>query len=153
MNFMNNKTTGRSRVDMEKLRRKVEAMSTIGLILIAAGLVAPFAAIENSMAIEVCKWIFAAGALVYTIARMINVNAPGDSLRLRRLRRMEMWAGFCFVAAAGLWFYNAHRFAGIIFSLPVMNNTIVFTLAGAVIQVVASWMISAQAKKEARNHE
>lgn len=135
-------------MEMEKLRRKVEATSTIGLIFIAAGLVAPFAAMENSVIVEVCKWVFAVGALIYTIARMINVNDPGDSLRLRRLRRMEMWAGFCFVVASGFWFYNAHRFAGIIFSLPVMNNTIVFTLAGAMIQVVASWMIAAQAKKE-----
>ena len=138
----------RSGREMEKLRRKVEAASTIGLVFIAAGLVAPFASIENSVIVEICKWVFAAGALIYTVARMINVNDPGDSLRLRRLRRMEMWAGFCFVVASCFWFYNAHRFAGIIFSLPVMNNTIVFTLAGAMIQVAASWMIAAQAKKE-----
>ncbi len=137
-----------SKSGLNKLRRKVEAFSTIGLILIAVGLMAPFVAVENSVLVTVCKCVFTAGALVYTIARMINVNGPSDSMRLRRLRRMEMWAGFCFVVAAGFWFYNSYRFAGITFSLPVMNNTIVFTLAGAVIQVVASWMISAQAKKE-----
>ena len=71
--------------------------------------------------------MFAAGAVIYTVARMVNVNDPGDSLKLRWLRRMEMWAGFCFVVAPGFWFYNAHRLAGIVFSLPVMNNTIVFT--------------------------
>ena len=142
---------GKSRQEIEKLRRRMEALSTFGLILIAAGLVAPFAAVDNTLMAVVCRWVFAAGALVYTVARMVNINDPADSMRLRRLRRMEMWAGFCFVVAAGFWFYNAHRFAGIVFSLPVMNNTIVFTLAGAVIQVVASWMISAQAKKEKKN--
>lgn len=126
----------------------MEALSTVGLLLIAAGLVVPFVAVENAMAVAVCRWVFAAGAVVYTVARMVDVNMPSDSTRLRRLRRMEMWAGFCFVAAAGLWFYNSHRFAGIGFSLPVMNNTIVFTLAGAMIQIVASWMISSQSKKE-----
>lgn len=142
---------GKSRQEIEKLRRRMEALSTFGLILIAAGLVAPFAAVDNTLMTVVCRWVFAAGALIYTVARMVNVNDPADSMRLRRLRRMEMWAGFCFVVAAGFWFYNAHRFAGIVFSLPVMNNTIVFTLAGAIIQVVASWMISAQAKKEKKN--
>lgn len=142
---------GKSRQEIEKLRRRMEALSTFGLILIAAGLVAPFAAVDNTLMAVVCRWVFAAGALIYTVARMVNVNDPADSMRLRRLRRMEMWAGFCFVVAAGFWFYNAHRFVGIVFSLPVMNNTIVFTLAGAVIQVVASWMISAQAKKEKKN--
>lgn len=130
------------------MRRKVEAVSTVGLLIIAVGLVVPFSAIESELTVTVCRWVFAAGALIYTAARMVNVNGPSDSLRLRRLRRMEMWAGFCFVVAAGFWFYNSHRFAGITFSLPVMNNTIVFTLAGAMIQVVASWLISARAKKE-----
>lgn len=138
----------KSKRDIGKLRRAVEAVSTLGLLLIAAGLVVPFAAVDSLVTVAVCRWIFAAGAVTYTVARLINVNEPSDSLRLRRLRRMEMWAGFCFVVAAAFWFYNSHRFAGIAFSLPVMNNTIAFTLAGAVIQVVASWMISARAKKE-----
>ncbi|GFI39490.1 MAG: hypothetical protein OSJ32_01980 [Muribaculaceae bacterium] len=132
----------------ERLRRRIEAISTVGLLLIAAGLMAPFAAVEDALIAGICKWVFAAGAVIYTVARMVNVNDPGDSLKLRRLRRMEMWAGFCFVVASGFWFYNAHRLAGIVFSLPVMNNTIVFTLAGAMIQVISSWMISARAKKE-----
>lgn len=137
--------TGRS---LEKLRRKAEAAATAGLLLIAVGLVAPFAALESSWVPVVCRWIYSAGAVLYTVARMVNVNDPRDSARLRRLRRMEMWAGFCFIVGAGLWFYNASRFAGIPFSLPVMKNTIAFTLAGAVIQVIASWMISSQASKE-----
>ena len=124
----------------ERLRRRIEAISTVGLLLIAA--------VEDALIAGICKWVFAAGAVIYTVARMVNVNDPGDSLKLRRLRRMEMWAGFCFVVASGFWFYNAHRLAGIVFSLPVMNNTIVFTLAGAMIQVISSWMISARAKKE-----
>lgn len=137
--------------NIEQLRRRMEALSTMGLLLVAVGLVVPFAATDNSLIITICRWVYAAGAVIYTVARMVNVNNPSDSTRLRRLRRMEMWAGFCFIVAAGFWFYNTHRFAGIIFSLPVMNNTIVFTLAGAMIQVVASWMISAQGKKEKKS--
>lgn len=137
--------------NIEHKRRQMEALSTVGLLLVAAGLVAPFAAADSQLTITVSRWVYSAGAVIYTVARMVNVNAPSDSVRMRRLRRMEMWAGFCFIVAAAFWFYNSHRFAGIIFSLPVMNNTIVFTLAGAMIQVVASWMISAQGKKEKKN--
>ncbi len=138
--------------NIEQRRRRMEALSTLGLLLIAVGLVAPFAAVDNIPTITICRWIFTAGAVTYTVARMVDVNFPSDSVRMRRLRRMEMWAGFCFLVASGFWFYNTHRFAGIVFSLPVMNNTIVFTLAGAMIQVIASWMISAQGKKDKKEN-
>lgn len=143
-----NSDKARSHGNTEKTRRMVEASATVGLIFIAVGLVSPLVSTDNSLLAVVCRWIYAAGAIIYTIARMVNVSDPTDSMRLRRLRRMEMWAGFCFIVAAGLWFYNAYRFAGIVFSLPIMNNTIAFTLAGAIIQVIASWMISSQIKKE-----
>lgn len=135
-------------ISLDKRRRIVEACSTFGLILIAAGLLAPFTSIENTAAITVYKWIFTAGAVIYTAARLVNVNAPSDSLRLRRLRRMEMWAGFAFCVGAFFWFYNSARLHGYTFSVAVMNNTIVFTLAGALIQIIASWMISSRARKE-----
>lgn len=122
----------------------------MGLILIAAALVAPFASLGSDWMPVVCRWVYAAGALIYTVARMVNVNEPHDSARLRRLRRMEMWAGFCFIVGCGFWFYNAARFAGISFSLPVMRDTIAFTMAGAIIQIIASWMISAQMSKESK---
>lgn len=137
-----------SPVDLAKRRRIVEILSSFGLILVAVGLVAPFAMLDNSLAISIFKWIFCAGALLFTGARMVNVNAPQDSLRLRRLRRMEMWGGFCFCVAAGFWIYNSIRFEGIVFSLPVMRDTVMFTMAGAIIQVISSWMISARMKKE-----
>lgn len=133
---------------MTKIIKKVEATSTMGLLLIAVALIAPFSALDSDWVPVAGRWIYAAGAIIYTVARMVNVNEPGDSARLRRLRRMEMWAGFCFVIGGAFWFYNAHRFAGIAFSLPVMRDTIAFTFAGAIIQVIASWMISARMAKE-----
>ena len=126
----------------------MDNLSLVGLVLLCAGLVAPFANIGSETLLTVFKYVYAAGALIYAVARMVNVNAPGDSLRLKRLRRMEMWAGFCFILGGAFWFYNAHRFAGIAFSLPVMRDTIAFTLAGAIIQMIASWMISARMNKE-----
>lgn len=145
----NNDNNTKPKMPLEKRRRIVEAVSTAGLILLAVGLVAPFTYFENSVMINVFKWIFTAGAVIYAAARFVNVNAPGDSLRLRRMRRMEMWAGIAFCAAAFFWFWNAHRFAGMPFSLAIINDTIMFTLAGALIQIIASWLITSRAKKEA----
>lgn len=143
----------KKKVSLEKKRRIVEACSTFGLILIAAGLVAPFANVENTVVLSIYRWLYTAGALIFTVARMINVNAPEDSLRMRRLRRMEMWAGFAFCIGAFFWFYNAARLHGYTFSLAVMNNTVMFTLAGAIIQIVSSWMIATRAAKESRINE
>ena len=97
------------------------------------------------------KWVYAAGALLYTCARVVNVNAPSDSLRLRRLRRLEFWAGMCFIVGGAFWFYKEQYYSGIFAGpLAVMRQTVAFTMAGAVIQIVASWMIASRRRKEAK---
>ena len=62
---------------------------------------------------------------------------------------MEAWAGVAFCIASFFWFYNTHRF-GVVSgaSLTLMRETILFTMVGAILQVVASWMIYAREKKE-----
>ncbi|MDE6537030.1 MAG: hypothetical protein K2M13_03205 [Muribaculaceae bacterium] len=137
-------------LDIAKRRKRMENLSLAGLILLCVGLVVPFANIGSETLQTVFKYVYAAGALIYTFARMVNVNAPGDSMRLKRLRRMEMWAGITFLVGAFFWFYNSARFPNVGFSLVVMRDTIMFTLAGAIIQVIASWMIAARMNKEAR---
>lgn len=144
------KNSGLAADALVRRRRMVEIAATFGLTLVAVGLLVPFATIENMRLAFAMRITYAVGALIYTVARMVNVNEPGDSARLRRLRRMEMWAGFCFIAGGAFWFYNAHRFSFIPFSLPVMRDTVAFTMAGAVIQVTASWMITSRMKKESQ---
>ena len=137
--------------DLERRRKMVEICSTFGLILVAVGMLVPFAAIDNSSLIMAMKVVYAIGAVVYTVARMINVNSPTDSTKLKRMRRMEMWGGFCFILGGFFWFYNSARYPLIPFSVAVMRDTVAFTMAGAIIQVVASWMITARMKKEMSN--
>lgn len=136
---------------LETRRRYVEIAAAVGLLLVLLAMMAPFLAGLMGQTMLWAKWVYAAGALVYTVARVINVNAPGDSLRLRRLRRLEFWAGMCFIVGAAFWFYKldyySDFFAG---PLAVMRQTVAFTMAGAVIQIVASWMIALQMKKELR---
>ena len=133
---------------IEKRRRRMENLSLIGLILLCVGLVVPFANIGSDILQTIFKYVYAAGALIYTGARMVNVNGPNDSLRLRRLRRLELWAGIAFIVGGFFWFYNSARYPNIGFSLAVMRDTIMFTLVGALIQVIASWMIAYRMKKE-----
>lgn len=135
--------------DLEARRKYVEIGAAVGLLLVLAAMMAPFMAGLAGGSAMWAKWVYAAGALVYTVARVVNVNAPGDSLRLRRLRRLEFWAGMCFIIGAAFWFYKLQYFSGFFAGpLAVMRQTVAFTMAGAVIQIVASWMIAHRMKKE-----
>lgn len=136
--------------ELEKRRRYVESAASVGLLLVLCAMMAPFfPTLPVGIAVS-AKWVYAAGALIYTIARVINVNAPGDSLRLRRLRRLEFWAGMCFIVGAAFWFYKLNYYSGFMAGpLAVMQQTVAFTMAGAVLQIVAGWMISRRMRKEA----
>lgn len=139
----------RMETKLENRRKYVEIAASAGLLLVLFAMMTPFIGSVLGNPISWGKWVYAVGALVYTVARVVNVNAPGDSLRLRRLRRLEFWAGMCFIIGAAFWFYKLQYYSGL-FSGPlaVMRQTVAFTMAGAVIQIVASWMIAAQMKKQ-----
>lgn len=67
------------------------------------------------------------------------------------MRRMEFWAGVCFIAGAAFWFYKLQYYAALPAGiLAVMQQTVAFTMAGAVIQIVASWLIASRMNKEKR---
>lgn len=134
---------------LEKRRKYVEIGASVGLLLVLVAMMSPFLGGIMGHSMMWAKWVYSAGALVYTVVRVINVNAPDDSLRLRRLRRLEFWAGMCFIIGAAFWFYKVHYYSGFFAGpLAVMRQTVAFTMAGAVIQIVASWMIAVQMKKE-----
>lgn len=149
MKNRNDNGNGSSRRDIEKVRRYVEATATFGLLLVLTAMIVPFAQGMASSSLSWARWIYAAGALIYTVARVVNVNDPADSMRLRRLRRLEFWAGMCFIVGAAFWFYRMQYFAFMSAgTLAVMQQTVAFTMAGAAIQIIASWMIASRMKKE-----
>lgn len=133
---------------LEKRRKMAESTATFGLLLICVALISPFTGFGNMAILSIFKWVYSVGALVYVVARVINVNDPADSMRLRRLRRMEFWAGMAFIMAAAFWFYEEKHLGPYAGPLAVMRNTILFTLVGAAIQVIASWLIVSRTKKE-----
>lgn len=135
-----------------KVRRLVERAATFGLILIAVGIAAPFTNLTDPGYVSFFKWIYSPGALIFTIARIVGSTDPDESMRLRRLRRLEFWAGVSFCIGVFFWFYNESRYAGLMTmvsgSMTVLRETIYFTLVGAVIQVLAVILIGRRVKKE-----
>ena len=55
-----------------------------------------------------------------------------------------------FCIGAFFWFYNEQKYSDFAFvgPLAIMKDTVVFSLAGAMIQVVASWLIVWRKRKE-----
>lgn len=131
----------------ERLRKAFESVATFGLLLIAVGLVAPFAGLYTSAWLTAFKWIYVCGAAFYLGARLAVSFWRDESFRVRRLRRMESWAGICFAVGAFFWFWNTRSFSGMP-TFHMLQETIVFTLAGAIIQLIASWMLSSALRKE-----
>ena len=149
---MSAKITGK---ELEKRRKQVEATATFGLILICVALVSPFTNPTSVEYLSIFRWIYGAGAVIYLIARLVDVTDPMDSPRLKRLRRMEFWAGISFGLATAFWFIGQHRFHNdpYVGALAVLQNTIMFTLIGALIQLVATWLIYSQTKKEIKQRK
>lgn len=132
----------------EKIMKYCENTAVFGMLLLAAALAIPIANLGDPALLRPYKWIFAAGALIYIIARVVGASDRGESLRMRRLRRMQFWGGIAFGIAAFFWFYNEERFGENGGSLMILNRTILFALVGAMIQLVSSWLIWWQEKKE-----
>ncbi|MDE7402375.1 MAG: hypothetical protein K2M87_03055 [Muribaculaceae bacterium] len=143
--------TGASSADTARavnIRNRAEATSTFGLLLVCVGLVGPFAGAGSSAWLIAFKWIFAAGAAIYTAARFTGAWPKGEPFRIRRLRRMECWAGIAFCVASFFWFWNTRAFDGVTLTFRMLNETIIFTLAGALIQIIASWMLAYAQRKQ-----
>lgn len=125
-----------------------EGMATFGLLLICVSLVIPFFSPSDFTLVKILKWVYSAGALIYVVARIIGARAPGESVRMRRLLRMEFWGGVAFMVGAAFWFYTESHLGPYAGMLALLRQTILFTLVGAAIQVIASWLIVSCQRKE-----
>ena len=134
--------------NITKKRKLLDTLASVGMLLVAAALAIPLVKMGDVQFLSPFKWVFAAGALLYTVARVLN---PVDSAESLRLRRMQAWAGIAFVIAAFFWFYNEERFGNAAGTLQITRQTILFALVGAVLQIVSSWMIFSREKKEKKN--
>lgn len=125
-----------------------------GILLIAIGLLLPLFNMFNPILLDICKWIYSVGAILFLISKLLVRQDKSESFRLRRLRRMEFWAGACFVVGAALWFYNQNKFsnfpAGTVGALALIRDTILFAMSGSMLEIIAVWLIYFREKKEKR---
>lgn len=141
---------------LDRRLRLAEGTAVFGCLLVCAAMVAPLFNLFNTELLEIYKWVYLAGAVIYLIARVAGAFDPRFTMRIRRMRRMECWGGVAFVIAAYFWFHNAGQASEYTGSLTILRETIIFTLVGAMIQIIASWMIyfaGKKARKEGNNAE
>lgn len=112
--------------------------ANIGLIIILVAVALPL----FHAWLAAVKWICGAGALLHLAGRIGMLPASRYlPLRLKRLRRIDLWAGLFFVVAAVFMF------------LPRVGATdwIAFTLAGGALIVYTSIMFPRAEAKERSN--
>ena len=148
---MDSKQTITPDARLRRRRRISEIMASVGMVVIALSLFLPLLNLLDTSNLQALCWPFAIGTVLFWGARCIDVSAPDDSMRLRRLRRLEFWSGACFGVAAFFWFYHMYKAGPYAGALYILRDTILFSLAGAVLQLIASWLIYYRVKKGTRD--
>lgn len=108
-------------------------ISIIALLMIMAATAMPFTPLAYYTpftGFALWRYIFTLGAIAFFITRLIAGNQFTE-LRLKRLQRMQFWAGVMFCVASFFIFYE-----------PNTNDWIAFTLAGALLQAYSTFVIS-----------
>lgn len=82
-------------------------------------------------------YLYAAGAALLLAGRFLTLPGKEESLRIRRLGRMEIWTALVFVAGAVFIFLPQGQ----------GNDWLAFTLAGGVLTLYTSLMIPRERRK------
>lgn len=125
---MNDQTTSRAWL--------TDIASPVALLLILAATAVPFVLRGNATAMEVYRYVYAAGALALLLARLFTPVRGISDLRLRRLMRIESWSAVFFCTASFFSFYQPCE----------LRDWVAFTLAGAALQVFTSIAIPRRSK-------
>lgn len=111
----------------------------LGLLLVLAGTAMPI--ITGTYTTDTFRYIYAAGAALSLLGRLLSPPYQGTNLRLRRLLRLQSWSAIFYCVAAFFSFY--HR--------TTLRDWLAFTLAGAAVQIISTILISAQTARRRRN--
>jgi len=87
------------------------------------------------------RWAFAAGAALTLVAQVMN-RYTGDSLRIKRLYRIQIASALLYCASALMMWVDRGS-----------NDWIAFMLSGAMVQIYSSWMIERLSARERREQD
>ncbi len=87
------------------------------------------------------RYVFAAGTVLVLAVRLTEFY-EGNNLRIKRLHSLERVSSFLYCVSAFLLFFYGNRLGG--------GDWIAFLLAGAVVHIYTSYMISYEEKKESK---
>ena len=109
---------------------------TIGNILLCVSMTILMAAAATPLFIMPApswqRYLLAAGALG-VLAAQILIPSPSKEFRIRRLSRMNVWAGIVYCVGAYCLFSS---------NFEMQRSWVAFLLAGAVLQIYATLMLS-----------
>lgn len=105
-------------------------LSTLGLLAIMVAAALPLLRMAHAW----FGYLYAAGAAVLLVARLMAPVPASAPVRLRRLLRMEVWTALIFVAGAVFTLFPVGR----------GNDWLAFTMAGGVLTLYTSLMIPRQ---------
>lgn len=125
-----------SSVDRPEERTWAKWMAIAGLLLIVAATAMPLLRVEG----DAFRYVYSVGAVFVLAGRAFN-TCPYQILRVKRLYRIEVWAGIIFCVGAFFMFYKG---AG-------RMDWMAFTLAGGIIEAYASIMIPRAAEGAKKN--
>lgn len=119
---------------MQKKEEILNIVLSVSMIIIATVAILPLLKIQWTG----LPYLFAVGAVGTFVVRLLSPQYKGDSLRIKRLFRLETVSSICYMLSAFFMFY------------PYSEQTdwLAFLTAGAVLQVYASFMISYLEKKQ-----
>lgn len=106
-----------------------------GLLLIVAGTALPLFNVDSSA----FRYIYTAGALIALIGRIFSPRYKGSIFRVRRLHHISFWSCVIFCVGAFFMWYGGRG----------TTDWLAFTLAGGILQIYASVMITRTIEKEA----
>ena len=114
------------------MKRYIDWMQALGLLLIMVMALLPLLDVNY----EWMRWAYAVGAAMVLLARLL-LQYKGRNLRVRRLYRINQASAVLYCVSAAMLFWCKDT-----------TNWVAFLMAGAVLQIYATYMIDRELDKK-----
>ncbi|MBO7609248.1 MAG: hypothetical protein J6S96_03475 [Muribaculaceae bacterium] len=114
------------------MKRYIDWMQALGLLLIMVMALLPLLDVNY----EWMRWAYAVGAAMVLLARLL-LQYKGRNLRVRRLYRINQASAVLYCVSAAMLFWGKGT-----------TNWVAFLMAGAVLQIYATYMIDRELDKK-----